>query len=84
MSDDEKIREAQEILNWAIVSLEGKIRCKVIKYKSQSYEVQFVTKEDKLIMPVQIPEEWIKQSTPRENMIDDRLKNLLKNLESYL
>jgi hypothetical protein len=84
MSDDEKIREAQEILNWAIVNLEGKIRCKVIKYKSQSYEVQFVTKEDKLIMPVQIPEEWIKQSSPRENMIDDRLKNLLKNLESYL
>jgi hypothetical protein len=83
MSDDEKIKEAQEILNWAIVNLEGKIKCKVIKYKSQSYQVQFLTKEDKLIMPVQIPEEWIKQSSPRENMIDDKLRTLLKNLQSF-
>lgn len=83
MSDDEKIREAQEILNWAILDLEGKIKCKVIKYKSQNYQVQFFAKEDKLIMPVQIPEEWIKQSSPGENLIHDKLKTLLKNLGSY-
>jgi hypothetical protein len=83
MSDDEKIREAQEILNWAIINLEGKIKCKVMKYKSQNYQVQFFTKEDKLIMPVQIPEEWIKQSDPQGNVIEDKLKTLLKNLGSY-
>lgn len=83
MSDDEKIREAQEILNWAIVNLEGKIKCKVIKYKSQNYQVQFFAKEDKLIMPVQIPEEWIKQNDPKGNVIGDKLKTLLKNLESF-
>jgi len=83
MSDDEKIREAQEVLNGAIVNLEGKIKCKVIKYKSQNYQVQFFTKEDKLIMPVQIPEEWMKQSDPKGNVIEDKLKTLLKNLGSY-
>jgi len=82
MSDDEKIREAQENLNWAIGNLEGNIKCKVIKYKSQNYQVQFFTKEDKLIMPVQIPEEWIKQSGSRENVIHDNLRTLLKTLQS--
>lgn len=65
MSEDEKMKEAQEVLNWAIVNLEGKIKCKVMKYKSKNYQVPFFTKEDKLIMPVQIPEEWVKGSDPK-------------------
>ena len=82
--DKEKIiGEAQEILNWAIMHLKGSINCKVIDYKHENYKVQFLTKENKLIMPVQVPEEWIKGSSPRENLIHDRLKLLLENLKNY-
>jgi len=83
MGQDEKIRGAQEILNWAIMHLNGTLRCKVIDYKYGNYRAQFFTKENKLIMPVQIPEEWVKGSSPMENFIHDNLKSLLKNLENY-
>ena len=83
MGQDEKIKEAQEILNWAIMHLKGNINCKVMDYKHENYRVQFFTKENKLIMPVQIPEEWIKGSHPSENRMDDRLKVLLANLANY-
>lgn len=83
MDRDEKIKEAQEVLNWAIMHLNLSFHCKVIDYKYENYRVQFFTKENKLIMPVQIPEEWIKGSHPSENDIDDRLKALLANLANY-
>jgi hypothetical protein len=83
MGQDEKIREAQEILNWAIMHLKGSIKCKVIEYKHENYRVQFFTKDDKLIMPIQIPEEWIKGTNPRENLIHDKLETLLRNLGNY-
>src|SRR4030042_603415 len=54
MGQDEKIREAQEILNWAIMHLNGSIKCKVIDYKHENYRVQVFTKENRLIMPIQI------------------------------
>jgi hypothetical protein len=34
-------------------------------------------------MPIQIAEEWVKGSNPKENFIHDNLKALLKNLENY-
>ena len=83
MERDEEIKEAQEILNWAITYLSGSITCKVIDYKHENYRVQFFTKENKLIMPVQIPEEWIEDSNPKENFIHDKLKTLLRNLGNY-
>ena len=84
MDRDEKMKEAQEILNWAIIHLNLSINCKMIDYKYESYKVQFLTKENKLIMPVQIPEEWIKGSHPKENVIHERLELLLGNLKGYL
>ena len=81
---EKRMDEAEEVLNWAITYLNGSIKCKVIDYKHQNYRVQFFTKENKLITPVQIPEEWIKQSDPGENFIHDKLKTLLKNLENSL
>ena len=83
MDRDEKIKEAQEVLNWAIVQLNLNFHCKVMDYKYENYRVQFFTKENKLIMPVQIPGEWIRGSNPRENFVDDRLKALLANLANY-
>jgi endo-1,4-beta-mannosidase len=82
--DKEKItKEAQEILNWAIMHLKGNIKCKVIGYKYENYTVQVFNKENQLIMPVQIPVQWIKSSKPTENFIHDQLEMLLKNLENY-
>ncbi len=83
MGQDEKIREAQEILNWAIMHLNLNFNCKVIDYKYKSYRVQFFTKDNKLIMPVQIAEEEIGETKPKENFIPDKLKTLLGNLENY-
>ena len=83
MGQDEKIREAQEILNWVITNLNETIKCKVMDYKYENYRVQFFNKENKLIMPTQIPEEWVKGSNPKENLIHDKLKSLIKNLEYY-
>ena len=83
MGQDEKIKEAQEILNWAITHLDGSIKCKVIDYEHGNYRVQFLKKDDKPIMPVQIPEEWIKGTNLRENLIHNKLQMLLINLENY-
>ncbi|MFB3885069.1 MAG: hypothetical protein ACE144_07555 [Thermodesulfobacteriota bacterium] len=83
MGQDEKLKEAQEILDWAIIHLNGNMKCKVIDCKHKSYRVQFFTKENKLIMPVQILEEWIKGTNPRENLIHDNLNTLLRNLENH-
>lgn len=83
MGQDEKIREAQEILNWVIMHSNLNFNCKVIDYKYENYKVQFFTKENKLIMPVQVPEEWIKGSNPKENLIHDKLEVLLGNLRAY-
>ena len=83
MGQDEKIRNAQEILNWAIMYLNESIQCKVTEYKSGNYRAQFFTKENRLIMPVQIAEEWIKESSPGENVIHDKLKTLIKNLKNF-
>ncbi len=83
MGKEEMIKEAQEILNWAIMHLNGSIKCKVTENKHENYRVQFLKKDDKPIMPIQISEEWIKGTNPKENLVHDKLEILLKNLEKY-
>ncbi len=83
MGQDGMIKEAQEVLDWAIMHSNISIKCNIIDYKHNNYRVQVFTKENKLIMPIQIPEEWVKESNPKENFIHDNLKTLLKNLENY-
>jgi len=83
MGQSEKTKEAQEILDWAITHLNVGIRCKVTNYKHENFQVQVFTKENKLIMPVQISEEWIKGTNPRENLIHDKIEILFKNLQNY-
>jgi hypothetical protein len=77
------IGEAQEILNRAMMHLNSTIHCKVVDYKHENYQVRMFTKENKLIVPVQIAEEWIKGTNPKENLIHDKLEMLFKNLERY-
>jgi hypothetical protein len=83
MEKEEKVKEAQQTLEWAIAHLNGSIKCKVIEYKYKNYRVQFFTKDNKLIMPVQITEGEIGETRPQENTIPDKLKTLLGNLENY-
>jgi hypothetical protein len=83
MGQDEKMKEAQEILDWAITHLKGSIKCKVTDYKHKNYRVQFFKKDDKPIMLIQISEEWVKGTNSRENVIHDKLEMLLRNLENY-
>ncbi len=83
MDREEKLKEAQEILNWAIMRLNLSMNCKAIDYKHENFKVHFLTKENKLIMPVGVPEEWIQGSDPKENLIHERLKLLLENLRNY-
>jgi len=52
-------------------------------YKHTNFRVQIFTKENKLIMLVQILEEWIKGTNPRENLIQDTIESLFRNLENY-
>ena len=82
MDKDEKIRETQEVLDWVITHLNLSIKCKVIDYKHENYRVQVLI-GDKLGMPIQIPEEWVKESNPKENVVHDILKTVLKNLDRY-
>ncbi len=82
--DKEKMtKEAQGTLDWAVMHLKSSIKCKVIGYKYENYTVQVFNKENQLIMPVQIPVQWIKASKPTENFIHDLLEALLRNLERY-
>jgi hypothetical protein len=55
----------------------------VIDYKYRNYKVQFLTKDNKLIMPVQITEGEIAETNSGENSVPDKLKTLLGNLENY-
>ncbi len=82
MSHDEKLREAQEILDRVTTHLNLSIRRKVMDHKHENYRVQ-VLKGDRFIMPIQVAEEWVENSNPKENFISDKLKTLLKNLENY-
>ncbi len=83
MDRDEKVKEAEEVLNGATVYLKLSFHCKVIDYKHENYKVQFLTKENKLMMPVQIPEEWIQGCHPKENLLNERLELLVSNLRNY-
>ena len=52
MGQDEKIREAQGILNGAIAHLNKRLKCKVTDYKHGNYRVQFLKKDEKPVMPI--------------------------------
>jgi len=82
MGQDEKIREAQEVLDWVTMRLGFSIKCKVTGYKHENYRVQ-VLKGDRLNMPIQVSEEWVKETNPKENFIPNQLEILLRNLDNY-
>ena len=78
---ERRIKEADEIIRWAILYLEGTIKCKVTDFKKHDFRVQFFSSGDKLIMLTLIPEDWINGTQPNENVVHDQLELLCKNLE---
>ncbi len=82
MAEEEKIREAQKVLDWVSMRLNLSIKCKVTGYKRGNYRVQ-VLKGDRLMMPIQVTEEWVKESNPAKNCVADGLEIVLRNLENY-
>ncbi len=82
MGQDEKIRGAQEVLDWVTMQMSLNIKCRVIDCKHGNYRVQ-VFNGDKLVMPIQVAEEWVKGSNVQDGAIPDGLKMLLTNLERY-
>lgn len=76
--------DAQEILEGAIRQLELSIKCEVKGYRDEKYPTDFFIKEKKLVKSVNIPQEWIEDSAPSENVIRDELKSLLRKLEKEM
>jgi len=83
MEQDQKTKEANELLSWAITHMNLNIHCEIIASKKGYYKVQFFSKDNKLIMPTEIPEEWIKGTKPKEKIIHDQLMLTLRNLANY-
>ena len=81
-----EIQKAQRILDEAIETLKGNIKCEVFAYDKKGYRVRFVTKGSKLTggVRVNIPGEWIEDPSPSDNNIRDELKSLLRNLEQKI
>jgi hypothetical protein len=73
--------DAQEIIEGTIRHLRLGIRCEVKGYRNENYLTDFFTRENALIEGVNIPEEWVEDSDPAENVIRDELRSLLKKLE---
>ncbi len=83
MEQEQKTKEAQEKLNWAITHMNLNIHCEIIASKKRYFKVQFFSKDNKLIMPVEVSEEWIEDTDPKEKKIHDQLSLVLKNLANY-
>ena len=76
-------QKAQRILDETIETLKGNIKCEVFAYDEKGYKIRFFTKGDKSSkgVRVNIPEEWIEDTSPSDNNIRNELKSLLINLE---
>ena len=80
---NEKIEEAQKKLDWAIMDINGTIKCKVDNYKNATYQVLCYGKKKELFggVVIIVPEEWIEDTNPEGNHIRNELKSLLRHLE---
>ena len=78
-----EIQKGQRILDETIETLKENIKCEVFAYDRKGYKVQLFTKGSKLTrgMRVNIPKEWIEDTSPVDNNIRDELKSFLRELE---
>jgi hypothetical protein len=78
-----EIQKAQRILDETIETLKGNIKCEVFGYDKKGYKVRFFKKAGKLTggMRVNIPKEWIEDTSPVDNSIREELESFLRGLE---
>jgi len=83
MDAEKQMQKAQRILDQTIETLKGNIECEVFAYDEKGYKVRFFKKRNKSSRGarVNIPEEWIEDTSPSDNNIRDELRSLLRNLE---
>ncbi len=77
---DERIRQAQEKLDFAIKKLNLNIRCEVMNHKDDKFPTQFFTRENKLIIASNIHEDWIEDTNIKEDFIDPKLQKFLTKI----
>jgi len=78
-----EIQKGQRILDETIETLKENIKCEVFAYDRKGYKVRFFTRGSKLTggVRVNIPKEWIEDTSPVDNNIRDELKSFLRELE---
>ena len=83
MVSKKEIQKAQRILDETIEILKGNTRCQVFGYDKKGYKVRFFRKAGKVTggMKVNIPKEWIEDTSPIDNNIREELESFLKELE---
>ena len=83
MDIKKQMQKAQRILDQTIETLKGKFECEVFAYDGKGYKFRFFTRGNKSSrgVRVNIPEEWIEDTSPSDNNIRDELRSLLRNLE---
>jgi hypothetical protein len=83
MDVEKQMQKAQRILDQTIETLKRNMECEVFAYDKKGYKVRFFTKGNKSSsgVRVNIPEEWIEDTSPSGNNIRDKLRSLLRNLE---
>ncbi len=81
--DRKKVEDGQRKLEWAIESLNLSIKCMVLSYRDEKYKVQFFNPDNLLIRATgfNISEEWVKDTLPTNDHIQEELKSLLIDLE---
>ena len=80
---EKEISRAQRIINETLEILRENIECEVLLYDKKGYTTRFFTKGKRTSMgvKVQIPEEWIEDTSPSESMIRSELIILLLSLD---
>ena len=78
-----EIQKGQRILDETKETLKENIRCEVFGYDKKGYRDRFFTRGSKLTggVRVNIPKEWIEDTSPVDNNIRDELKSFLRELE---
>ena len=77
------IQKAQRILDETLDVLKENIECEVLAYHKKGYKTRFFAKGKKPTrgVKVKIPEEWVEDTSPSDNIIRHELKSFLVSLE---
>ncbi len=80
---EKEMQRAQRILDEALIVLRENIECEVLVYNKETYITRFFTKGKRTSrgVKVEIPEEWIEDTSPSDSMIRAELMIFLLSLD---